>query len=1034
MTKAGKTAKNLNSGISKTAKVAGVATVALTALAAAAATKLVLKALDNYRQFEKGLVGVGKTADLSGKALEDMGKQIADMSLRLPIATTELLSIGQMAGQLGVKGSENILNFTEVIAKMTRATDLTGEAASTMLARILNVTGEGIPQINKLASVIVALGNSSAATESEITQMTNEIVKVTALFKVSSGEAAAMAATMKSLGIQSELGRSAMSKTFQALNKLTKAGGKDLEKLAELTGMTGEQFKKTFKEDSTGAFQAFVEGLGKLDPTDVADKLKEFGLSGEGILNVLPVLAQKSALLGEKLNIVKKELADTTALNNEFARSLDTLDSRMILAENTWNNLLTTIGKEVEPQATIILEQFINLINDNKETIKSGAKLIAEGVSLVISSFDKILKFRKELEVAGKSFRAGLPVWMGGSKESVEDINRQIAAMKNLEFAQGKLAAKRKQIAADEKKIFDDREKRKKKAGSSESPNQRILASSGVDPLLGSQTARRKAAQETEDFLDDMLREEENGRKELEDQLHKDKLDNIAEINQSLKDGALTASGQFVADLISGSDRAVATLVSGLAQAGGQAIGAQVGGAAGGQIGGIVGGAIFGTFTAGIEQARLEAEKLAQGFKDLEQTQQDFNQEFKKATGKNEDLSEFTRIAATIRHFEALRAGTTGGSARQKAERQAFSKIILQLEQDLEKLRQSISQSIISNLGQIQALKDQKKAFVDSENETRTQARIIADSTAAIASLISEVSTLESQFVNLDTKSVGYDKILGDLADKSAELLEAEGERFNGLMTLINAEKSLKSEFVDYQKAFSESLNGKTIAELTQDFNMALSGIQGADGADGMQAAFDESNTILDQIAGLTQDSIGVQQNIIKTLEDSQKSIFDKIFELTSGGFSPDQTFAQKQSIFDTLVSKAQGGDPLDISRLLDFTDTFLQSAQDQFKSSQAFTDIFNNIVNDVLPSLLGTTEAGIQTAETEVATLEGSLLTLNTSLNDTLTPAITNLDSSIQALTAAVNAEFTTATTKGGVTAIAPDGSTFTRPVARTF
>ena len=40
-------------------------------------------------RFEAGLVGVGKTADISGVVLESMGEQVDLLSRRIPVATEE---------------------------------------------------------------------------------------------------------------------------------------------------------------------------------------------------------------------------------------------------------------------------------------------------------------------------------------------------------------------------------------------------------------------------------------------------------------------------------------------------------------------------------------------------------------------------------------------------------------------------------------------------------------------------------------------------------------------------------------------------------------------------------------------------------------------------------------------------------------------------------------------------------------------------------------------------------------------------------
>ena len=161
-----------------------------------------------YADYETALVGVGKTTDISGKKLKNFGKEFQNLSKTIPISTNELLGIAQAAGQLGVTGEKNLLKFTKTVAKLGVATDLSGEQAATSLTRILNVTNEGIDTIDTFGSVIVALGNNFAASESEIVRMTNEVARSTTVFGVSAAQAAALGTAMKSVGVQAQLGGS----------------------------------------------------------------------------------------------------------------------------------------------------------------------------------------------------------------------------------------------------------------------------------------------------------------------------------------------------------------------------------------------------------------------------------------------------------------------------------------------------------------------------------------------------------------------------------------------------------------------------------------------------------------------------------------------------------------------------------------------------------------------------------------------------------------------------------------------------------
>lgn len=307
------------------------------------------EAVQEFAAFETGLVGVGKTADLGGAALQALGDQIEGMSKRIPVATAELLGIAQAAGQLGVKGADNILLFTDTVAKMGRATDLVGEEAATTLARLLNVTGESISTVGTLGSVLVALGNSSAATEREIALVAQRVAQATVQFNVSSAQAAALAAAMKSVGINAELAGSTTGRAFQTIDAAVRSGGDALRDLQELTGEIG--FADIFREDSVRGFQLFLEGLGRIkaEGGDVIGTLKDFGLEGIRINQVLPTLAKNAQLVAEKMAIANAEVANATALNLEAAKAFDTLDGRLQVTENNLRAVLRAFGEEYEP-------------------------------------------------------------------------------------------------------------------------------------------------------------------------------------------------------------------------------------------------------------------------------------------------------------------------------------------------------------------------------------------------------------------------------------------------------------------------------------------------------------------------------------------------------------------------------------------------------------------------------------------------------------------------------------------------------------
>ena len=349
------------------------------AIAFAAFAGSIAVATKAFSKYETALVGVGKTTNIEGKRLAKFGKEFQKLSSEIPVSTNELLAIAQAAGQLGVSGEENLLKFTETVAKLGVATDLSGDQAATALARILNVTGESIETIDKLGSVIVSLGNNFAASESEIVKVAQEVSKSSAVFGVSAAEATALAAAMKSLGIQAQLGGSSVGKTFLKMQKAINDGGASFQNLSTITGIAGDQLKQTFETDAAGVFQKFIEGLGSLEggTAEIFKALESFGLKGDEINKVLPVLAKNSALVGSSFKLAAAEVANATALNDEAAKAFDTLASKAKITSNNFDTFITKIGAELAPEVESLLDSLNSLLKTINETDNGTIKIIA---------------------------------------------------------------------------------------------------------------------------------------------------------------------------------------------------------------------------------------------------------------------------------------------------------------------------------------------------------------------------------------------------------------------------------------------------------------------------------------------------------------------------------------------------------------------------------------------------------------------------------------------------------------------------------
>tara|TARA_R110001583_G_scaffold111552_1_gene260663 strand:- start:3560 stop:6526 length:2967 start_codon:yes stop_codon:yes gene_type:complete len=325
----------------------------------------------DFGTFEEAVVKVGKTANLEGENLKKFGKDIQD--LKIPIATKDLLEYGEAAGQLGIKGSDNLLKFVDTMARLEKSSDLVGEKDAKGIARVINVTGEGIETVDRFGSVLVALGNNFAASESEILGHTTEVSRAIAIYDVGAAQAAAFGASMASLGIRAESGGSVVGRSFNAMNIAITQGGEKLTQLMAITGMTEQQLKTTFKDNAEGVFQSFLTGLNKIDKSggDMIVTLENFGLKGEEVNKTLPVMAKNSSILASAMKLANKEVANATALTIESNKAFATQNAALKLTEKALSNVSIEIGQRLSPAITGISSGLREWIGDTDDISNS---------------------------------------------------------------------------------------------------------------------------------------------------------------------------------------------------------------------------------------------------------------------------------------------------------------------------------------------------------------------------------------------------------------------------------------------------------------------------------------------------------------------------------------------------------------------------------------------------------------------------------------------------------------------------------------
>lgn len=379
----GKRWKEVGDGIDTVTKPLQYAATALAAGGVASAKFAI--------DFEDNFANVKKTVDGTPEQLEKIRQEIIDMTTvginghsAIPETTAELTELAAAGGQLGIT-TDNIVDFTEVMAQMGSATNLVGEEGAATLARFQNVMGVGQNEIRNIGSAIVDLGNHSATTESEIAAMALRMGKYGSSVRMSAADVLGYSAALSSLGIEAQMGGSAIGRTWLSIETAVASGGEGLTKFAKYSGKSAEEFKKQWNTDSSGAFNGLLKGLQSAENLTLA--LDDLGINNTQDIQAMMALVNGYDLVTESVNRSNTAYKENTALQEEFDRKAETTASQLSVTKNNIVEAARSIGETMLPSikdASTTVANFakgLSQMDDEQKraVVNTGATVIALG-------------------------------------------------------------------------------------------------------------------------------------------------------------------------------------------------------------------------------------------------------------------------------------------------------------------------------------------------------------------------------------------------------------------------------------------------------------------------------------------------------------------------------------------------------------------------------------------------------------------------------------------------------------------------------
>lgn len=297
-------------------------------------------------KFESSMSDVKKVVDFDAPdQFKDMGKDILNLSKRIPLAADGLAQIVAAGGQSKIARNE-LVGFAEDAGKMGVAFDIAADEAGTTMAQWRQAFKMNQDQVKVLADQINYLGNTAGAKANKITEVVKRIGPLGAVGGAAASQIAALGATMVAAGVGEEMAATGIKNMILSMTA-GQAATKDQQEAFKALGMDAQKMATMMQQDAQGAITQLFQALQKLPKEKQAAVLSEL-FGKESIGAIAPLLTNLDGLQKNFSNVADKTKY-AGSMQKEFEERSRTTENGLQLLRNRMTALAITAGSVLLP-------------------------------------------------------------------------------------------------------------------------------------------------------------------------------------------------------------------------------------------------------------------------------------------------------------------------------------------------------------------------------------------------------------------------------------------------------------------------------------------------------------------------------------------------------------------------------------------------------------------------------------------------------------------------------------------------------------
>lgn len=326
--------------------------------------------IQNARSFETAMARVSTITRGTAEETAKLGKEILEMTKRIPKTKEELGAGLYTILQSGIEDAADAMKILEIAGKASIGGVTEVDTATKILTDTINAYGLSADDAGQLADIMFVGAREGTAEFEDLAVSLGTVNSTASLVGVSVNEVVAATEAMSLAGIDAQTATTSLNRLFLALIDPS-------DQVKEAVASLQKEFK---------GFEFSADALRKKGLQKFMQELAEVVGDNEQLMVMLTedvrAFRAASVIAGEGAEnfakILKATKEESGALDEAFIRNADTVDNLLVLAWNTFIAQITEAGQEHLPEIKQAILEMTETLEENKDEIIQAAIALSQ--------------------------------------------------------------------------------------------------------------------------------------------------------------------------------------------------------------------------------------------------------------------------------------------------------------------------------------------------------------------------------------------------------------------------------------------------------------------------------------------------------------------------------------------------------------------------------------------------------------------------------------------------------------------------------